>query len=159
MRIRLAGVLVFLLLLGAVLIGMGSMPVYASALTQFMPSSGGTTRQYFVPFDDAHLWELFAGKGQCHYQNTWSAPQQPLISYLDLHNPHTFPITVTVSSNMGDFDMMIPPTTTLSVLHETGWTDISTGTSAVHLKSVDSFWGIAVVDSSSRNTGNSRAYD
>jgi uncharacterized repeat protein (TIGR01451 family) len=401
MKAHLACTLVFfsvLLVLGALFVGGGSIPTYALTLTQFKTSAMGTVRQYFVPFDDAHLWQLFVGKDQCHYQNTGATPQQPLVSYifltagsdntvyyydhwedgydidpldpgamteigvldagvtklfqsdiytaqvgttfyydgrdritllgedgavvrmvypkyakasggsgtslaaawevpgvrewgthyvatvgedldfngpgikaddhdyaglevmaeqpntqvyynnvlvatlgtgetffiagandgsggggvdsddvitatapiqvqmmtggcnydysahgytlqpvevwaqeywapvpgfsvpcldagtevdtdLNLHNPHSFAITVTVSSNMGNFDMAIPATTTLSVLHETGWTDISTGTHAVHLTSEDTFWGVAVVDSTSRGTGESNTYD
>jgi len=65
-----------------------------------------------------------------------------------LHNPHPYAITVTVSSDQDPVDVGIPANTSISVLLETGWDDISSGNVGAHLFSSETFWGMAVIDSS-----------
>jgi hypothetical protein len=128
--------------------------ITATAPVQVQVMTGGCNKRYSAFGYTLQSVDVWA-------QEYWapvpgfSDPCPNVDSDLNIHNFHHFPITVTVSSNMGDFDMMIPPTTTVSVLHETGWTDISTGTNAVRLTSANTFWGVAVVDSSARDISNS----
>ena len=78
---------------------------------------------------------------------------------LYVHNPHPYEITVSVSSDMGTLDMSIPSETTVSVLDESGWTDLSTGNQGTHLSSLDTFWGVGVIDSSTNGTSASNIFD
>jgi uncharacterized repeat protein (TIGR01451 family) len=63
-----------------------------------------------------------------------------------LHNPNSSGISVTVSSS-STIDIFIPANTTVSVLHETGWDDISAGFQGVYFSSSAPFWGVGVIDS------------
>jgi uncharacterized repeat protein (TIGR01451 family) len=76
-----------------------------------------------------------------------------------LHNPQPYPITITVSSDNGTFDISVPPATTVSVLQETPWADISSGNSGAYLSSTEIFWGLAVVDSSTNGATQAQTYD
>jgi uncharacterized repeat protein (TIGR01451 family) len=78
---------------------------------------------------------------------------------LYLHNPRPYDISVTVSSDMSTLDIGIPPETTVSVLDETGWTDLSTENHGTHLYSQDTFWGVGVIDSATNGASQSELFD
>ena len=76
-----------------------------------------------------------------------------------VHNPHPYPITVAVSSDMIAADIDIPANSTTSVLYATGWTDLSTGSEGTMLTSSEDFWGMSVIDSSTSGTRESQMFD
>ena len=48
---------------------------------------------------------------------------------------------------------------TVSVLRESGWSDLAGGNQGTHLASDDVFWGVAVIDSATSGNGNSDDWD
>jgi len=76
-----------------------------------------------------------------------------------LHNPHPDDISVTVTSNMDTVAITIPSNSSVSVLAETGWEDICTGNGGAHLYSSATFWGLAVVDTSTNRDTEAEMWD
>lgn len=77
---------------------------------------------------------------------------------VQIHNPHNFSINVTVSNNVDTVTISVPALTTVSVLEQSAWADISSLTQSVHLVSTDNFWGLSAIDTSSID-GSSQEHD
>ena len=76
-----------------------------------------------------------------------------------LHNPHSYAITVTVSSDLGTTAFGIPANTSTSVLYATPWADISSRYWGTSLSSSDTFWGMSVIDSATNGATGADDYD
>ena len=75
-----------------------------------------------------------------------------------IHNPHAYPITVTVSNGV-TADVVVPANATDSVLNMTGWADISSGNQGTRFSSTETFWGMAAIDSSTNGATGADDWD
>jgi len=82
-----------------------------------------------------------------------------------IHNPHNSEIMVTLNIPGSTFDgtvIPIPANSTQSVLGFTGWDDLppdADNTQAIHLVSTETYWAVAMVDSSSSGANEPRIND
>ena len=76
-----------------------------------------------------------------------------------LHNPAHHPISVTATSGILVTDFTIPPFSTVSVLRESGWADLSTVAQGTHISSTASFWGVVAIDSATRGATSADDWD
>jgi uncharacterized repeat protein (TIGR01451 family) len=114
---------------------------------------------YLAPVPD-----FLDGEGDCNIEL-----DAPVLDDRDMdiyiHNPHPFLLTVTLNipgSIADGTDIIVPNQSTVSVLGDTGWDELppdSNNTQAIHITSDDTFWAVAMVDSSTAGATDANQHD
>jgi uncharacterized repeat protein (TIGR01451 family) len=149
-----------------------SAPIQVQSLVGGCAMSSGWSAQGYtlLPIDTwgVNYWapvpDFTDGVGGCNIDLD-SNPDDDRDVDIYIHNPHDNDITVTLSIPGSAFDgaaIPVPAHTTQSVLGLTGWVDLppdANNVRAIHLASNETYWAVAMVDSSSAGVNEPRVND